>query len=138
MCQVLNVSKSGYYKWTKRTPSTRDKENEVMLTKIKAIFKKHKGRYGSPRITRELKKNGDTCNKKRVAHIMRDNHLKAKARRKFKATTNSKHDYQIAPNLLNQDFKVDVANKVWVGDITYIWTKEGWLYLEPVRSSVMT
>jgi transposase InsO family protein len=85
--------------------------------------------YGSPRITIELREQGDTCSKNRVARIMRENDIKAKTARKFKVTTNSKHNMPISENLLNQNFSVSTPDRVWVSDITYIRTLEGWLYL---------
>jgi len=101
-----------------------------MLTdKIKEIFDKDKKRIGSPRITKKLQNNGVAVGRHRVASIMRENGLRAKAAKKFKATTNSKHSLPVAPNLLNQNFAASRPNEKWVSDITYIWTEEGWLYL---------
>lgn len=96
---------------------------------IKSIFIEFKRRYGAPRIHSELKDRGLSCGVKRVARIMRENNLVAKGKKKFKATTNSNHNYTVHPNLLNQNFSCDVPNKIWTTDITYIWTAEGWLYL---------
>lgn len=132
MCLILEVSRGGYYKWEQREPSKRKKENKMLLDKIKGIHKKTKKRYGSPRITQELRKEGLLCGKNRVADLMRKNNIQAKAKKKFKATTNSKHNYPIAPNLLEQQFIAQGPNKVWASDITYIWTREGWLYLAAI------
>ena len=132
MCRILNVSVGGYYAYLRRSQSKRDLSNEILLRLIKVIFKQNKQRYGSPRIYAELKAQGQHCSLNRVARIMRENSLHAKARRKFKATTNSKHNLPVAENLLDQDFSAPAANQVWVADITYIWTQEGWLYLAAI------
>jgi transposase InsO family protein len=99
---------------------------------IKQIFYTHKERYGSPRIYKELKKQGVKCSKTRIEILMREHGLRARGKKKFKATTNSKHNLAVFPNLLNRDFKPDKPNKIWTGDITYIHTREGWLYLAVV------
>lgn len=129
MCQVLGVSKSGYYKQSKKPMSQRDKDNEMLLNKIKNIFDDNKGRYGSPRVKEQLDKDGIECGKNRVACLMRKNNIKAKRIKKFKVTTDSKHNHPVAPNLLKQDFTAPTINQKWVSDITYIYTHEGWLYL---------
>jgi putative transposase len=126
---VLEVSRGGFYSWIRRYKSRREQENEQLLIEIREEFRKGRKTYGSPSITRELKKQGKKVNKKRVARIMRENGIRAKTKRKFKVTTHSGHKYPISPNLLNQDFTASGPNKVWVSDITYIATKEGWLYL---------
>ena len=100
----------------------------MLLDKIKEVHKKSKQRYGSPRITKELKEQGTPCSENRIAKIMSKNKIRAKTKRKFKATTNSKHNYPVAPNLLNQRFTARGPNQIWVTDITYVWTREGWLY----------
>jgi transposase InsO family protein len=132
MCQILDVSRSGYYEWEQREPSQRKKDNKMLLDQIKEIHRKSRNRYGSPRITHELRKNGVNCSKNRVASLMRKNYIQAKAKKKFKATTNSKHNYPVAVNLLNQQFQADYPNQVWASDITYVWTSEGWLYLAAI------
>jgi transposase InsO family protein len=129
MCQALRVSRSGYYKWKNRPKSKQTISNEELLKMIKEIYHKHKGRYGSPRIWKELKARGIDCGKNRVARLMRINDIKSKRAKRFKATTNSKHNHPVAPNLLNQDFTVDQPNTILVSDITYVWTFAGWLYL---------
>ena len=129
LCAILKVSRTGYYKWKKCKVSQREFSDNDLLSRIKAIFDEYKGIYGSPRIHAELREQGIMCSRKRVARLMRKNGLRAKAARKFKATTNSKHNYPIHPNLLQQNFTVDAPNKVWTVDITYVWTGEGWLYL---------
>jgi putative transposase len=133
MCNVLNVSRSGYYAWRKRPESQRSMENRKLTTQIKVIhMDKYKKAYGSPRIHKELKENGFPCSQNRVARVMREEGIRAIVPRKYRATTNSKHKYPVAPNLLKQDFDVKEPNKVWVADITYIATSEGWLYLSSV------
>jgi putative transposase len=129
MCQVLGVSRSGYYSWLKRKPSKRALEEEKLMEQIRAIHKKSKGTYGSPRISEELKKNYVHVSRRRVARLMKKANIHSKTKKQFKSTTDSKHQFPVAPNLLNRQFKVDEMGKVWVSDITYIRTLEGWLYL---------
>lgn len=132
MCRVLSVSPSGYYGWLSRKASKRSCDRAVLGDKIKEIFDKEKRRIGSPRITRRLKNNGIVVGRHQVASIMREQGWRAKAAKKFKATTNSKHSLPVAPNVLNQNFSASCPNEKWVSDITYIWTEEGWLYLAVV------
>lgn len=132
MCQVLGVSKSGYYKHQTNPESQRDKDNDMLLNRIQNIYKDNKGRYGSPRIKKQLEKEKVTCGKNRVAKLMSQNNIKAKTRRKYKVTTDSKHDHAVANNLLKQDFNATDVNQKWVSDITYIYTQEGWLYLSVI------
>jgi len=129
MAKYLNVSKSRYYKWLKEKPCDRKKRDTELLSVIKKIFKSKKRRYGSPRIHKELQESGYRCGHNRVSRIMRENGLIARQKRKFKVTTDSKHDFPISPNLLNRQFEVKKRDKVWVSDITYISTLTGWLYL---------
>lgn len=132
MSRVLNVSPSGYYAWLSRHPSNREKENIMLAKKINVIFEKERYRSGAPRITKQLKNQGEKVSRHRVARIMRENGWRAKAAKKFKATTNSNHSLPVAPNLLNQNFEAHKSNEKWVSDITYVWTDEGWLYLAVV------
>jgi transposase InsO family protein len=132
MCRVLGVSRSGYYKWAKHIDSDRQKSNEYLLMRIRDAYVRGRGTYGSPRVTAELKSKGIPCGKNRVAQLMKSNGIKAKTKRRFKATTKSKHDFLVSDNLLNQRFSADEANKVWVSDITFIRTREGWLYLAAI------
>jgi len=129
MCHLFNVSRSGFYKFLKRPLSKREKENKKLLEKIQKIFILHKKRYGSPRVFKALIKAGIKVGKHRVARIMRNNNIFAKRRKKFRITTNSKHNYKVSPNLLNRNFTPTQKNKAWVSDLTYIYTKEGWLFL---------
>jgi len=132
MCRVLDVSRSGYYSWVRHNGGLRQRENERLLIKIREAYVRGRGTYGSPRVTAELRANGIPCGRNRVARLMKSNGIKAKTKRRFKATTQSRHDFLVADNILNQRFSVDAANKVWVSDITFIWTREGWLYLAAI------
>ena len=132
MCRMLEVSRSGYYDWRTRPPSARAQANQRLTDDIRRIHQEHKGRVGAPRITRHLHEEGQCVGKNRVAGLMHANGLRAKAARKYKATTNSNHTLPVAPNLLEQDFTAQAPNQKWVSDITYIATDEGWLYLAVV------
>ncbi len=129
MCEVLEVSRSGYHNYLRGKARQTELENRKLLMEIKKIYSKSRGTYGSPRIYRELRKMGYGCNRKRVVRIMRENDIKAKTKRKYKLTTNSEHNYPVAENLLGRNFSFTKKNRAWVSDITYIRTKEGWLYL---------
>jgi transposase InsO family protein len=132
MCRVLDVTRSGYYAWKRRGERPRDEENRRLDADIRRLFDLHKARYGAPRLTLELREEGWTVSRKRVAKRMRALGLRARAARKYKATTQSKHGLPVAPNLLGQDFTAHAPNRSWTSDITYIWTEEGWLYLAVV------
>lgn len=132
MCKMLCVSPSGYYDWQNRSPSKRTRENAILADKIKAIFDEEHSRAGAKRITKRLNLEGIKGGRHRVARIMRANGWRAKAAKKFKATTNSNHKLPVAPNLLQQNFSASKPNEKWVSDITYVWTEEGWLYLAVV------
>ena len=129
MCRRLGASKSGYYAWRGWKKTRRKEENEMILDKKKEAYKKSHGIYGSPRITTELHEKGIPCSKKRIARLMRVNNIMAKTRRRFKATTNSRHTLAVAPNLIQKEFSVNEAYKVWVSDITYIRLLSGFVYL---------
>lgn len=131
-CQILEVSRSGYYEWQKRPPSRRSLANERLLEQIKIIHQVSRCLYGSPRIVATLKHKGATCGKNRVATLMRVNGIRAKTKKRFKRTTNSNHKYPLAANLVNQTFVANRPNEIWVSDITYIHTREGFLYLATV------
>lgn len=128
-CRVLGVSRSGYYRWINSGPSTRDVSDATLSVEIRTIHQRHKGRYGSPRIHRELRETGHRVGRKRVARLMRENALFGHKRRRFRHTTNSRHHHRIAPNLVARDFQVETPNHTWVGDITYVPTRDGWVYL---------
>lgn len=132
MCHMFGVTVFGYYQWKNRGKSRREMENEFLLEKIKKTYEENKGVYGSPRITQSLNQQFISCSQPRVARLMRENGIVAKTQRKFKATPNSNHHLPIAPNLVNQAFGVEGPNRLWVGDITYVDTDEGWMYLAKV------
>jgi len=138
MCRVLRVSKAGYYAWVKRPPSARAAHDEQLAARITTIHQRSRRTYGSPRVHAELHAEGKHHGKKRVARLMRTQGLRAKTARRFRVTTDSTHAHPVAPNVLDRDFGVRDANgmrpvnRVWVGDITYLTTREGWLYLAVV------
>ena len=126
MCRVLEVSRSGYYDWDRRERERRQKE---LLSEITKAHKQSRETYGSPRILRVLKSKGKNVNHKTVESLMKKNNIRAKTKRKFKQTTDSKHKLPVAPNLLDREFSPKKPNLVWVTDITYCTTEEGWMYL---------
>jgi putative transposase len=135
MCQVLKVSPSGYYKWLKlqsSLPSEKDIYRVEIQQKISKSFHESFGTYGSPRVHDDLIDWGYTISQKTVARMMSELGLKATQQEKFVVTTDSNHDLNIYPNILNRQFSVEEPNQVWVTDITYIWTLEGWVYLASV------
>ena len=130
MCRALEVSRSGYYAFKKRPQSQRRVGNEKLLIEIKRVFWENDRNYGSPRIWDQLhRKEHMRCSENRVARVMRCHGIVAVQRRKFRVTTNSKHDHPVWPNVLARNFVVARPNAAWVSDITYVWTLEGWLYL---------
>ena len=129
ICRMLEVSTSGFYRWTKRTESTRARSDRAVTLDIKAAHRASRGTYGSPRIHRELAAQGHKVGRHRVTRLMRENGLRGKQRRRFRTTTQSNHRWPVAPNTLDRQFAVTRPNVAWVGDITYVWTLEGWLYL---------
>ena len=132
MCKVLTVSRSSYYKRKSVGKSKREKENEEILELIKEIFFESKERYGSPRITEELRRRGIRCNKKRIARLMRKEGIAARIFRKYRITTKSDHRLDRSENILGRGFSREGPNEAWTSDITYIRTDEGWLYLAAV------
>lgn len=133
MCQVLGVKRSGYYAWKNRPLSPRDKSNDELLTQIREAFEVCRKVYGSPRIRKYLVGKGYSCGRHRVAKLMKQAHLVAKrAHKRHPQTTKQCPGARTAPNLLNQDFSASKPNEKWVGDITYIDTAEGWLYLATI------
>jgi transposase InsO family protein len=129
MCRVFKISKSGYYAWLKSGPSKRWQENETLLVRIKNIYEISRKAYGSPRVARELLVGDMKVSRQRVARIMRAAGIRARKPRKFVATTDSRHNYPVAPNLLNRNSTATRKCQYWVSDITYVRTKSGWLYL---------
>jgi putative transposase len=132
MCEVLDVSGSGFYAWLDREPSPREQANEALVIDIREIYKTSRQTYGSPRIHAELQAQGKTVSRKRVARLMRLNGIRAKRKQRYKTTTKRQPSREPAPNLLAQDFNADATNEKWVADITYIDTRQGWLYLAAI------
>lgn len=135
LCETLMIKKSAYYAYKRRPPSARQQANEHLLEAVKSAHKASMQTYGSPRITAELNEQGITCGHNRVARIMRENQIRAITAKKFRATTDSNHSLRISPNLLKRQFCADGPNKIWVGDITYIYTQQKWLYLATVMDT---
>jgi len=129
MCRVLKVSRSGYYAWRTRAESRRSLENRRLTERIRAIHAESRGRYGSPRIHAMLRRSGEACGKNRVCRLMAAAAIRARHKKRFRSTTDSKHSLPVAENLLLGDVTVDRPNQVWAADITYIPTDEGWVYL---------
>ncbi len=129
MCRILNASRSGFYAWNKRPESARSCSDRALVVDIKSAHRASRGNYGSPRVRRALVAQGHTVGRDRVARLMRENGLRGKRRRRFRNTTDSNHTYPVAPNVLERQFTTKQPNAAWAGDITYIWTMEGWLYL---------
>lgn len=132
MCGALDVSPSGYYDWKRRPASARAQAHVRLAADIQRVFEDEKGHAGAPRITQRLKAEGQRVGRERVAKIMRRHGWRAKGARKYKATTNSRHNLPVAPNRLEQNFEATRRDEKWVSDITYVWTEEGWLYLAVV------
>ena len=133
MCRVLGVVRSGYYRWRTRPLGKRKMANLILLMHIKDIFKQSRETYGSCRIQAELTDEGVCCGRMRVARLMREHNLKPKTVRPFKVmTTDSNHKLPVAPNILDQNFTAEEADQIWLTDITYVPTAEGWLYLAAV------
>jgi putative transposase len=129
MCRVLGVSPSGYYRWLTRKPSKRAQEEGRLELEIKAAHKRSRETFGSERLQRELAEHGVKAGVCRIRRIRKKLGLRCKQKKKFKATTDSKHTLPVAENLLNQQFKATAPNQIWLTDITFIPTEEGWLYL---------
>ena len=129
LCQFLNVSRSGFYDWLKRKPSSRTLANEQLLTDIKRLHRHSKERYGAIKCWQALLKEGIRCGRNRVAKLRATHGIYAKRRRRFIVTTRSKWTKKAAPNLLQRQFTVEQPNQAWVGDVTFIPTRQGWLYL---------
>jgi len=132
MCRVLCVTPQGYYAWKKRPPSRRAVANEVLLVEIRASHLRSRRSYGSPRVWRELKRRRGCLDEKRVARLMARDGLRAKRSKRYRITTDSRNTAVVHENVLARDFAVGSSNRAWAGDITYLWTREGWLYLAVV------
>jgi len=129
MCNVLEVSSSGYYAWRGRPESRRSREDRELKALIRPVFEESRQTYGSPRILDEFRDQGIRCSRKRIARLMKEDQLIPKKARRFRRTTIAEPEHKKAPNLLGRQFTVDAPDTAWVGDITYLWTREGWLYL---------
>ncbi len=135
MCRALGVSRSGFYAWDTREPSERARQDQRLRVYVRAAFGKSHRRYGSPRVHRQLRLHGVRCGRKRIERLMREDGLVARPRRRFRRTTDSNHALPVPGNLVARRFdvqQVDGPNRVWVSDLTYIPTREGWLYLATV------
>ena len=132
MCDVLEVSRSGYYAWVHRPRASRDIDDEQLAVAITAIHQRSRGTYGSPRVHAELRADGHLVSRKRVERLMRELGLQARTKRRYRVTTDSAHADPIAPNVLARQFTVSEPDVAWVTDITYVWTDEGWLYLAAI------
>jgi putative transposase len=132
MCQVMNVSPSGYYAWRTRPVSAREMANQELVDKIKVVHDESHKTYGSPRIYRELKDDGVACSENRVARLMHQHDIRAKQSKRYKTTTKRNKAHAVAPNVLKRDFVTDRPDHKWLADITYIPTQEGWLYLAAI------
>jgi putative transposase len=131
ICKVMKVSRSGFYDYLHRFNRGTDDnpEKAALTTRIHKIFKEHRSKYGSRRIMKQLNEEGYDVGRYKVRRIMKDLGLKAKISRRYKVTTDSRHSFHVASNVLNRNFDVATPNKVWTADISYVWTLEGWLYL---------
>lgn len=132
LCRVMRVSRSGFYGYLAEPETERERGDAGLAAKTRAVFAEHKGRYGSPRVCRELRERGDLVSAKRVARLMRENGLVARKKKRFRATTDSKHGDPIAPNLLDRDFTASGPNEVWATDVTAVWTQSGWLFVAAI------
>lgn len=132
MCKVFDIKRSVYYAWLKKSPSKSQIRNEKIVIEIKRIHKESYGTYGARRIKSQLNADGIDCGKNKVSKLMKENNISSKITRKFKATTYSNHNYNVAPNLLKQEFNIVEPKTAYVGNITYISADEGWLYLATV------
>jgi transposase InsO family protein len=132
MCKVLQVSRAGYYHWIKRITSCRYLEERRLLEIIRYHYNRSRGTYGLPRIYAAIRKEGLKVNKKRIARIMRANNIRAKTKKRFKVTTKQNSRTKASENMLKGNFSSERENRIWTSDITYLWTKEGWLYLAVV------
>jgi putative transposase len=132
MCRELEVTRGGFYAWSRRGPSKRAAADRKLLPHVRTAFERGRGSYGSPSVLRELRAAGHRVGRRRVARIMREDGLRARTPRRYVQTTQSRHDFRVAPNTLARQFSPDAPDKVWAADITYVATRKGWLYLAVV------
>ena len=129
LCRLLKVRRSGFYAWLDRAESDRKRQDRRLAVEVRAVFEESRKRYGSPRIHHELRTRGQRVCRHRIARLMREQQLRARPRRRFVGTTNSAHSLPTPPNLLARDFTATAPDRVWAGDVTYLPTSEGWIYL---------
>lgn len=132
LCKVAKISRSGFYAWKRRSPTQQQRANAELLDILRAIHKASRGTYGRPRLLRALRSKGYECSSERLRRLMLKNGIASKHRRKYRATTNSKHKMPVADNLLKRDFTAETVDRVWVADTTFIATNEGWMYLAAI------
>jgi len=134
LCKVMRVSRSGFYDFLERVKqgSANDPREQILKSRVSQIFKRFRSSYGSRRIAKQLQREGYNIGRFKARRLMRDLGLKAKAHRRYKVATDSRHSFHVAPNVLNRQFDVQTPNTVWTADISYVWTQEGWLYLAVV------
>ena len=132
LCRLLEVAPSGYYAWRQRGPSKRAQQDAMLGPRLVAAHRANRSVYGSPRLCAELQAEGFDIGRARVARLMRQHGLAASPPKRFRKTTDSAHAHPTAPNVLQRDFTAEAPNRVWTTDITYVWTREGWLYLAVV------
>ncbi len=129
MCRALTVSPAGYYAWRERPESARGAANRALMADIRVIHGESRQTYGSPSIWQALVQRGQRVGKHRVARLMRQDGIRAKTVKKWRATTDARHQFPVAANTLRRQFMINQPNRVWAGDLSYVWTAEGWLYL---------
>jgi len=129
MCRILAVSRAGFYAWRRRPAARRTRQDGTLAVAVAAIYAEHHGRYGTPRVRMELRDRGQRTGRKRIARLMRAQGLRARPKRRYRTTTDSRHGLPVCPNLLARRFAVAQPNTAWVTDMTYLWTAQGWLYL---------
>ena len=132
MCNALGVKRGSYYAWERRPNAERERSEDELVVHIRDVFRRSRGTYGSPRVHAELNETGVEVGRHRVARLMREHGLQARRPKRYRNTTDSEHSLPVAPNLLERRFDAEAPNRVWVADITCLWTHEGWLYLAVV------
>jgi len=132
LCRVLRVSRSGFYTWCRRPEAARRRRDRELVELVVRVFKESRRTYGSPRVHREFQSLQVLCGRRRIERLMRERGITPPRRRRFRTTTDSKHRYAVAANVLGRNFKAESPNRSWATDITYVWTREGWLYLAVV------